>query len=357
MASNYGTGGATVSRKHRRTGRKRRVSLAQLNSRLIGSGSEFIYRWQNTTATYVGPGRLQIGWTRTIDGLIDNLPIHFMSLTNLTHHSANANVAKGCVTQGMHRTGYYTTTKDVVCNPLPNQTNQGVANNDGLWQQDLNSAIPNTFNARVFHKWTDIKLNLYGTYSVPIHYHVFLCQMPEQLDPFSVAPGSFHVYGSEFANMIRDISGGLLYSSVGGNSYKKWPSDVRIVKQHRVTIQPLTYSDQAAERGLEPTLTSDAPHIHELRWFVRHDRHRDYHWSENTGDMISQNNYATAGWDINNPKQTMSDCEWGKKLFLFITATAPGSTVAGSEFPSGNDVRIHGSYDVNVRNCFRTWVN
>jgi len=354
------TGGnaATVSREYKRTGRRRSLSNRALNNRIIKTGTEFVYRWQNTSATYLGPGRLKIGWT--VDGPNQFMPIHFMSLSQLPSTLAQNFWAKGCFHHGMAALYYDVVNGECRWTHIPSETSVGNTSLDlaGNWQLEKSGGPASIYMDRFYHKWTDIKLNLYGTYSVPITYNVWLCTMPEQIDPYSVVQGQVMSSGSELNSMFRDMLRTRVHSSVGQNAAAKWPKDMRVIKKMSVTINPLSYSDQQAEA--ESSFSSNAPHIHELRWFVRHERFRDYKWSK---DLITpaDKDLTNGGWDVDEAIAPMSDCEWGKKLYLFVTATSPQMNPkdAGVNWynPGPNDPKTQGSYDVSIRNCFVAYGN
>lgn len=347
----------TVSRRRLRTGRQKRPNVYSLKKHVIGAGDEYVYRWQQTSPSYLGPGKLSIGWSATGD--TDQVPIHFMSLT--TNPKGAAHAAKGCYKSGMHRMYYDRVQNRFGWYFIPATQANGSDNATGYWEMET-GADRGTWEARsVFHKYTQIKINLYGTYSVPINYRVFLCQMKEEVDPTQYAlAGTPILPGSECYNMFKDWYKTLTYSSVGNNNGRQsWQRNVRIIKQYSTTIQPLTYSDQEAEIALEANATSTTPHIRELRWFVRHDRFRDYKWSENAqADAIPETLYDTnllGGWDVNRPLSSMSDLPWGKKLFLVIMASSPVKLTTWPEYPfqTATPTKTQGSYDICVRNCFR----
>lgn len=358
MTNNRNVGGNFSSRQRKRTGRRKRPTLYSLKREIQGTGNHMIYRWQNTSATYVGPGALAIDWSydNTTNTNIERMPIHFMSLSQVPSTIADINTTKGCVANGMNYLVYNTTSGAYQHRVLTVQNSDGLQVAAGTWQADTDpGTLGNMYRMR--HNWSDIKLNLYGTYTVPIHYEVFLCTMPEQLDPYQFASASDMAEGSEVANMYKDMSRYLLYSSVGQNGRVDWRRDVKIIKSCKVTIQPLTYSDQLAEQ--QNTVGSTSAHIHELRWFVRHDRDRNYRWSENTVDTVEDRTFNTPGWDVNTVSRNMTDCEWGKKLFMFITASCPtkfqGLDAVCPVFGAPDRTLGGGSYDICVRNSFTAW--
>lgn len=345
--------GSFSSRSRRRIGRKRRASARVALNRVIGTGGENIYRWQNTSQTVLGPGKLNIGWNT--DGAYQLLPVHFMSLTTVP--DAPENVGKGCRNQGMHTVYYKPDDGSMYFRALPCSSPNGTLLSSGNWAIEKQSHMvdPQSFSS-AFHKWTSIKLNLYGTYSVPITYSVYLCTMKESLDPLAFSSSGPIALGSECCNFLRDLTRPLLYSNVGLNAKQEWPRDVRVIKSQKITIQPLSYSDQQAEEFV-PETYSKAPHIHMLKWFIRHDRMREYGWSKTPGDALAPDlSFNNQGWDQHYTEDNYCDVEWGKRVFLILTATAPNLRAIptpDAPYATTTTCQLHGSYDVCVRNCYR----
>jgi len=321
------------------------------------SGDEIVLRWQQTSREYLGPGQVFIGMGG-IDANLDRMPIHFVSLTNIGAYGIDA-PAKGCHRLvSVCRPYYNRTNGNFFWNgDVQSQTNVGTNATDYLWQSESDTSGANVGGdaKSVFHKYTDIKLNLYGTYTVPIHYTVTVCTMKEQVDPFGFLPASSLGQideGSECANMFKDWSTDLMHNTFGKNSSKStWRNDIKIIKEFKTTIQPLAYSDQQAEAALGVTY-SKAAHIKELRWFIRHDRYRDYRWSRQKEDTTEHRDMGQPGWDINGPGKLMCDVEWGKRVFLIIKATCPQRNGVDPIFMDPNYATVNGSYDMCIRNCF-----
>lgn len=346
--------GAFVRRVKRRTGRVKRWSANRCKAAIIGAGNEVIYRHQGTTPTYIGPGYYNLGFNDSATPGLHYVPVHFMSLTSMLN--GQFDLAKGVQATCMKQVYYDNATGLYAYSDMFNQEPNGSSSVNNQWKTELSNLTTNTVSS-VFHKYTDIKINLYGSYTVPVWFNVFICTMKEQIDPLKTAPNTYYAADSETNNMFRDMMRPLTYSTVGHNSYIKFPADMRVIKSHRVCVQPLGYSDQEAEKNLDGDVRySKSPNIHELRWFIRHDRYRDYKWTQGIYDSLLNNNDLNAPqWDVVTPRIPMCDVEWGKKLFLFITASAPTRGLATTT-PYRQDASHtiqQGSYDICVRNCFR----
>lgn len=347
-------GACTLTRRSRRIGRRRRRNTKSVFNSLIGGGNIRIYRWQQCSPNILGPGRLSLGWSNGVGGDLNfqRHPIHFMSITQ--QNQGQSNYAKGCFAEGMKALFYNSTVGAYSAGYIPSQDNVGATGVSTVWRDEYRDHSLSA-SGRTYHAWTDIQMCLYGTLTVPITYHVYLMKFDQQHDPQSFSNLAFGL-GSEVNNMFRDMNRHLCGNVIIGNGREDWIKDVTILKHEAITLQPLTYGDQKAENELQGNFASTAA-VHKLKWFVRHDRFRDYKWAENVEDDVIDLDFTSPGWDVNSPLVSMSDCEWGKKVYLFITATSPtpeNGTLNDSFFTSDNpgwNIR-QGSYDICVRNKF-----
>lgn len=357
--------GQMVSRRYKRSGRIRRRSGNTLWKNIVGGGDELIMRWQQSSQTYIGPGKIGIRWGSTQSGTY-LLPMHFMSLTNAgIGNSSNASLAqsKGCRLNGLFQYAYDSNAgiEGYAWGNLPSQKYDGSLDPFGFWQiekydRSLLDLIDANFTwRRMFHKYSDIRLNLYACYDIPIRYHVQLVQFDAEVDPLASAGGGTVVSArSDTGQMLQDMVKPLLYNSVNTNPNKDWKRKVRIIKSVNVTLQPQSYSDQRAERldaADGQTVGHTGGHIHELRWFIRHDRFRKYDWDHPANENSVNGNVGT--WDRNFSLGPYCDVEPGKKVYLFITASAAMQDPTPENANPSWDPKISGSYDINVRNCFR----
>lgn len=342
-------GGTTYTRRRHRVGRrKRRSSRAVFNS-FIGSGQHIVLRWQQLSDSILGPGRIPLGWCVGGGANTEWLPIHFMSLTQgqgIKHE------AKGCRDDGMKKIWFDSSaTNSFFYNNYPSQESSGNTGAGTAWRIEN---IIGSFEAgkSIYHAWTDIRLNLYGTRCVPITYTVYVMQVPESLDPQMVSQYSA---GTEIYNMIKDMTRPLVGNPLNMNGRVDWPKDVRIMRKYNYTIQPLGYSDQASIAASGSGASNG--HVRQVKLFLRHDRMRDYNWSENKTETVYDNGLSTLGWDENQvpASSAMSDVETGKRLYLFITATSPmkESTERNGFVDTDLNWAVRqGSYDILVRNKF-----
>jgi len=350
-----GGGSMTISRRRYKVGRSKRRSARQLFNAVVGTGSKLVVRWQQISPSLLAPGRLSLGWQFGADPTTEWMPIHFMSISQCPVGLDNG--ALGCLTTGIKKVYMNTTSGNWFTNDLlGSQNSAGDTVAGQQWQLETADGGASSLGAvqpakKVFHSWTDIRFQLYGCTAVPITYTVYVMQMKEQVDP---QQSNSHAQGTETANLFKDMVRPLCGNPLNMNGRIDWPKDVRIVKKLVRTIQPLNYSDQSAATVNPLTKTS---HVEQVRLFMRHDRYRDYNWHQTAATTTPDNNLVTQGWDVNNVSRFLTDCEWGKKLYLFITATSPRREAfnVDNQYFADSDLnwtQCQGSYDILVRNKF-----
>jgi len=363
-------GGSTyVSRRNRRTGKVRRRGANEVFKHILGRGSPAVTRWQQTSLNYSGPGRIPIGFISTTTANLSYLPIHFMSLTSLQGVYVDetypiADVANGFHKDGLCRLLYNDANGSPGVQAMPSQTRVGLQNQDpaGKAQAEQHTSyagLASDHCTRQFHKYTDIKMNLYGTASTHITYTVQLLQFddPEYCPDYYPRGSSIAGVDTPFAMMIKDMSRPLIGQNINGNGRQEWSKHVRVVKKEVIKIEPLSYTEAAAEL----TNSVNTPNIRELRWFIRHDRYRDYDWVETAAETTNDLYMGDLGWDVTKRTLPTGDIDMTKRLYLWITATAPLQNNANSLIYASNTINsfdggvlstYDGSYDISVRNAF-----
>jgi len=377
-------GGATsVRRSRRRIGKTKRRSTAQVFQAVLGAGVPSVSRWQLASANYIGAGRIPIEF-RQADGYLCYAPIHFMPITGVYGTYANTTVhaddqLHGIYNIGMSRLIYDNVTQQMYYQPLMSNTKTGYNGVDttGKWQVEQNSfGLDNTdnHNNKQFHKYTDVKMNLYGALNIPVTYTVMLVQFKNQdYNPNIVAPtrdvadiSNVIDPGTDLNNMFKDMLRPLIGQNMNTNGYVDWrrSGNVRIIKQERIKIDPLAYTEAAAEAS---TTACNTGNIHELRWFIRHDRYRHYQWAETENNTVADININDGGWDVHKRSIPLGDVDWDKRVYLLVTSSVPelgnsdngytnasisnnGGTI-NSPTTAGAD-KWFGSYDICVRNAF-----
>lgn len=365
-------GGVRFSRERHRVGRRRRRTGAKLADVLRTCGT-YRTRWQLMSNTLTGPGRVPIafGGYNTTDVERHSMPIHFMSLSQNPWINPNMVVpGKGAYNHGLYRVVRNPGNGTLSYLPFQSNTNIGVNNYDvnGHWQPELLDGnvfvdrVPN----QIYHKWTEVKMNLYGAKYIPLTYTINIVQMPKEFDPTQFPP-SFPVDGvtppldnepefSEFTRYMEDISRKLLCNPLNvPGTRPEYKENVKLLKSYKISVAPLSYSNAEAEGSASVKVGN----VREFKIFLRHDRWRNYSWAEIEHNVLQDRNFADLGWDVMSNQDPVTDVKWGHRVFMFITCTT-GPIRDGQQ----NDVRStlpvqltdipedFGTYDIIVRNEF-----
>lgn len=368
LATGGPAGGVKFSKEGHIVGKKRRRNHAKLAD-VLATMHRCRYRWQLCSNTLTGPGRIPLsygGWNT--DNEHHTLPIHFISLSqNPLGAATNVNSNKGSHKHGLYRVIRNLFTGDLGCLYYQSNNNDGVNSYqpDGLWRAEI-PYLPNQPD-NFYHKWSEVRMNLYGAKHIPITYTVSLVRCPKAFDPLSFPPSvtpdavtpptTPHNQFTEFSRWIEDVSRTLLCNPLNVPGTKKeYKENVKVVKQFSTTIQPMSYTNAAAEGQAAVKVGN----VREFKMFVRHDRWREYEWAENESNVIEDLNWQDLGWDVYIPPNSMyTDEKWGQRLYMFITCTT--GAITNGDF---NDVRTtvpvqladipndFGSYDLIVRNEF-----
>lgn len=364
-------GGVKFSKEEHVVGKKRRRTYAKLSD-ILAQMYRCRYRWQLCSNTLTGPGRIPIGyggWTGT-DLVHHSLPIHFMSLSqNPQIRLDNVNSNKGSYRHGLYRVIRNAGTGELGALFFQSNSSDGVNSYDtnGHWQPEmpLVDSNPHTY----FHKWSEVKMNLYGAKHIPITYTISLVKCPKEYDPLQVqpsppvdpvtAPVTNHNQFNEFSRWVEDVIRTLVCNPLNEPGTKKeYKDNIKVVRQFSTTIQPMSYTNAAAE--------GDAPvkvgNVREFKMFVRHDRWRDYIWAEQDENVVQDLSWQDLGWDrYQQPMDNYTDEKWGQRMYMFITCTTGAITdLVANDCRSNRPVQLadipndFGSYDLIVRNEFYT---
>jgi len=357
-------------------GSARKRSANDLFKAEIGGMEEIIYRWQACSANLLGPGRIPIGFgvnTATFP-TVNCLPFHCMSLTNNPGLPYNLNL--GCNDNGMFRYFLDKTSGNMGYSYLYSQNATGATKTDGLWSTEKGLAQINT--GQIFHKFTDIRLNLYGSTLYPLKYKVMLLtSMPIEMQPteHGYMSSPITVPGNDFTllsntplnQFILDHCRPLVTNPIlGSNSDEDYKGKYKIVSQKTYHIPCMSYGNAVAEGTSAGPV--NAVNVHNVNMFIRHDRFRDYKWHQLSTDIIRTNNPGGVGFDVtdvspNNVGDSVCDVDREQRLFLVISCNAgaledgtvynPSGPFGGPDLDYVFPSKLSGSYDIVVRNCFR----
>jgi len=358
LGGSSGGDGVRFSRERHLIGRKKRKNYVKMADLLTGKGT-LRTRWSATSNSLVGPGKVPIGFgSATGAANFQVLPIHFISLT--CNPMGIANSFKGAHRRGLFRIVRDQNTGETGWNYFESQGAQGVNQwlADGRWTNEVDTTDTINQNS-LYHKWTEIRLNLYGAKYIPLVYTISLVQMPQNFDPQktdSWAPGVGLPNGEfdEFSRWMEDASRPLIANPINvSGSEKEYKKHVKVIKKYTVRMNPLSYSN-AADESTAPVHVGN---VRQFKAFIRHDRFRMYNWAEHTSNFATDKNFDDLGFDTTSGDQNLSDVQWGKRLYLMITCTT-GPAVTSDAYsiyerrpyeytamPS-----YEGTYDIVVRN-------
>lgn len=353
------SGGVRFSKERHLVGKKRRRTVGRLSDTL-SILNPYRVRWQATSNSLVGPGRIPIGFGYHTDGPTV-LPIHMISLTNNT--KGNQNSFKGGYNHGLFRITRNEGDGTTGWNYFASQQAAGVNNwtTTGTWQVEQ-SDLPGQSNRWSFyHKWTEVRANLYGSKYLPLEYTISVVQMPQSYDPQkfshsttgSLPAGEF----DEVSRWFNDLGRSLVANPINiAGTKQEWKNNVRILKQYKVNIGPLSYENAAAENAAPVHVGN----VKQFKCFIRHDRWRDYSWADQSANITADKYLGDLGWDAQDDDTVLIDVEWGKKVYLMITCTS--GPLTNSEAYNVNErtpfqynviPSYEGTYDLMVRNEFR----
>jgi len=373
---NFSRSSVTIGSTKKRTAK-------QLFKAQLGAMKEVIYRWQNCSNSLLGPGALPISFGRNHPGpASDNqgaqnylLPFHIMSLT--THPEFANDTALGCHDKGMARVVYRAPPSafagDIGYNWLSCETQAGTVSLEN-WK--LEKGTTPALTDDVFHKWTEVRLNLYGAVNYPLTYRVqVLTGMPREMQLFEHSIVSATVNSAPLASdfplknlsplneMIIDRVRPMLTNPIkGSNSNDTYVGKYKVLMDKKYSVPCLAYGDANAIG----TSSVKSTNVKNVNIFLRHDRYRNYSWHARATDEIKNYELNSNAWtatDISSTALTslLSDVDREERVFLVITCNAPSLVASASKYDitTTPDVAqeaalsIEGSYDIVVRNCFR----
>jgi len=362
-------------------GRPKKRSANQLFKSQLGGMQESIFRWQSASKNLLGPGRIPIGygWNTVISSSAQAVPVHMMSLTS--HPGFPENYTLGCKVQGLFRFAYFNSSPaggNFGYQHMPSQNRDGANLATSQWVNESGPLSPSPFISQVFHKWTDIRLNLYGSSSFPLSYRVqIVTGLPTEMQPleFEAIAGAptaltdFPIAPNNPLNqMLLDLARPVIGNPItGSNTDKDYKGEFRIVSDKTFNIPCLSYGNAAAEDSI---LNVNSTNVRNVNMFIRHDRFRDYAWRQKSADVTQTLDIGGVGWnqtDISADTAASMYCDVDReeRLFIIISCNAAELINDAIDYDLSNSVaaappeglrqsyRTSGSYDIVVRNCFR----
>lgn len=357
-----GAGGVRFSKEAHRFGRRRRRNKIRLDD-LFRGYAKLRTRWQLTSPTLIGPGRVPIsfGVDTTSAANFETLPIHMISLT--TNMIGEANTSKGAHKKGLFRFVRDSATGTVGWNWFDAQMEDGVNtyNGTGEWEWEARNDFGLAPQDKFFHKWSEIRLNLYGSKYMPLTYTITFVTMPKEFDPQQIdswVPGSPNQLEefNECTRMLEDLVRPLISNPINVSGTKQhWKDKVRILKQYKVNMAPLSYSNAADET----TAPVHVGNVKQFKTFIRHDRWRNYNWADRISNVDPDRDLNDLGWDHTDSEKVSCELDWGKRVYMIISCTT-GPRVDKTAYSVYSHLPAQytsmpdyeGTYDIMVRNEF-----
>lgn len=320
------------TRRRYRQGRYKRKTLGRAHQIISKSWSPVYLRASiSNTFCNVNGGALKL-WNYFQNSVLQHTPMHFWNL----------NPGMGpAVGQPYPVAGYncfLSGTDGVNFAPIQIKDPTGAV---GITTYNMESKSIEDSVARQFqnHKWTDIRLLCYGAKNMPVRYDIMVCRCKEEMhnpgwiqevltSSTSYAPTTAELY----YHMIQPFVRNPVDVATPGEKFSRI---FKVLKRTTFVLQtPSTTEGDAA------------PHMREVKWFIKQDRIADHRYKPSEHVTLAQiggDQYATSSVGANVKNMP----HWHERLFLIIRATAQeGSGVSG---PSTTDVTVTPSYDVCIR--------
>lgn len=288
------------------------------------------FRVQGLTQ-YDTSGGLVACTNRTQPGGAQYLPVHAWDITSLPHDSST--LAAGFVMTKASVLGSAVTGIE----SLISTDALGIVQANTNWINENTSAAVR-LGRRAIHSWTQVAMNLYGVRNRTTKWCVQLIKIKQEGADFITGDPS----GIPKQKLIDYMARPYIYSNlnVGDPMTAKF---IKVVKSFTVEIDPITL-DQVGGAGA-------IPKMHTLKWFIKHNRVRDYDWNRGAAD----NTGAQANFDVETTQQFEYRVQPRRRLYLVVRALAPTivTGVTNNHTPAP-DIAIEPTYDFFIRNKFLT---
>lgn len=314
------TGGAELTRSRHRL----RLKKYNLTRRVNNQSSSIIYRFQGLTNFDVNGGFFAVRNADGPSGQVE-VPLHFYDLTVVNDGVSPANMAWYMLWNSTAATA------QPIRGTLPVQNSTGTVVGPGIWIPEEENRVNLPQGKSFLHKWTEIKMNLYGARVRPTKFILSLVRFPNSL---------YDVIGNtstrESKSMMEYLTRPLMWSNlmVGQPEVRKY---MKVVKQWTYNVDAKTSYD----------LNTASGNIHEVKIFVRHNTRYIIDWKspligvEETASHLQGAQYITT-----DEADDRTGPRFPRRLYLMVQAFSPVRTAGGAI-----DVDNDPSYDILMRNC------
>lgn len=329
----------TMMHFSRMRGRYGRYRKRTLGARVKNLEEKVIDRWSGVSRFGVGGGFYRI-CKMTDGGTNTMLPFHIMDLSYMKNNTVGAPNFTG------HRQWYVNAAGELESATFNSYDESGNLQIPGVWIDERGEAAANV--PSVFHRWTQIKLNLYGSLNRPMKYKVFLFKCDAD-----ACPGYSAATDAELKLNVESIIRPYVYSNLLGNcgeQRKAW----RVLKEWNFNIDPQAKSD-----ATDANQTNFNPNFKEVKLFVRHNMNINYEWYDNPTNAELVDDKPKTDYFQRTKAEKNAHAFPNARLFLGIVASS-GTVYAGTTGHNWSDspaedteyLKNYGSYDLVVRRCF-----
>lgn len=285
---------------------------------------DVIFRHQALNLDLSNQGLMPLTWG-SVSGQ-EFVPMHIYNLSfipngGITLHGQAAGLQCGWATGSG--------TSDRTLNTLSGNDPTGLLTTPGVWWPETNGTIDFNKVTKAMHKWTSIKLQLYGSLQDDVKFTISMVKFPDEFaDLWNGNVGNGQ--GKELQTFLTHQ-----YTACRINSAQNTASRyIKVLREWNVTVPR---QNVAAQVGVAQR---------ELNLFVRHNWVNDYNWPTPTVRNIQNHDYVGAlGYGVDFEKHTCP--EPSKSVFLLVRAT---STIKVSN--EGQLGLNNGTYNIVIRNAF-----
>lgn len=304
---------------------KRRPSAMKL-ARLGTESVVFRYQAIKSDDQYAGYHSLE--WGNPAVG--SNIPMHIYNLSIVPNSGVGYHSGAAGLMQGWSNT---TAAADRQIWTLFGQSPAGANVASAPWYPEVNGPVLYGEVSKAMHKWTSIKMQLYGALNDDVKFTVSLVKYKDDF-----ANPWFGGVTNEVGKTLQDsMINPYLASRISTTNSRAVPQMVKILKEWTVVVPRM--SDDIGT-------TQDNVNSRELNIFVRHNWINDYNWpNASTASINPHTNEGNLGFGIDYNKHTSPLP--GKTLFLVVRGTCPKQ----GEGPPSNK-QYSGTYNIVMRNAF-----
>lgn len=259
-----------------------------------------------------------------------NVPIHMVDLTACTNVIKGApvvpplyyaNLLSGAPTA-------LSTTSGSITVPAVNWAVAGTINALACVNTQAASSFAEQYpgsNDRLL--WSDIRLQLYGTTTVPMTWHIYFVQFKKShLCPNALSTDGTADEIAERSAFWQSMAKPLLYNPILVQDQKHL-RDLKILKHDQFHIAPA-----------QTTETLPNPHVKTVKYFERWNKVCNYQWGD-----LAQVDFSGADGTQVSVAENKTTVEHKQRVYMLIACEA---------FTPGNfSNTVNGSYDIMVKNC------